>query len=143
MTAIDMKRILTGYRDARERMDTIFRNLEELENVVTGISLDYSEPRVSSSPKTTDRFGEIIDRLAALHKESVAALETCIDRAEEVYRLVETLQDSKLNEVLSRRYIRGQNWKRIANEMGYDERWVYRLHDQALDALIQFASKSQ
>lgn len=137
MTTNDMKRILTGYRDAKDRFDTIMRNLEEIENLITGISIDYQEERVISSPKTLDRIGDVIDQLSELRKESIKAIEECADRAEEVYRLINQLEDSRLHEVLSRRYIQGQPWEKIAREIGYDERWTYRLHEQALEELIQ------
>jgi len=34
--------------------------------------------------------------------------------------------------VLELRYLSGNTWEKVADVMGYDLRWIYRLHDKAL-----------
>lgn len=46
--------------------------------------------------------------------------------------VIERLPDSRQRSVLRRRYILGQRWERIARELHYDVRQIYRLHAQGI-----------
>lgn len=45
--------------------------------------------------------------------------------------------DPKLRVLLTERYINFKTWEKIAEDMGCDVRWVYKLHIKALEAFTQ------
>lgn len=52
-------------------------------------------------------------------------------------RLIYLVRDDKLREILDRYYLYGQSWGRIAEDMGYSERWVKKLHGTALKKISE------
>jgi len=46
---------------------------------------------------------------------------------------IDAISDPRIQEILTRRYLNKQPFKQIADAMGYDLRWVYRLHQQGLE----------
>lgn len=72
--------------------------------------------------------------------DRVLSLETKInDQVRELVRLkraamdaIALVDDSRYREVLELYYIDGYTWEQVAERMGYDVRWVYRLHGRAL-----------
>ena len=51
---------------------------------------------------------------------------------EDIIRMVE---DSTLRTLLEYRYINGKKWEEIALMMGYDYRYILKIHGKALSAL--------
>ena len=45
---------------------------------------------------------------------------------------IRAVEEPRLSEVLELYYIDGLTWEDVANRMGLDLRWVYRLHGRAL-----------
>lgn len=70
------------------------------------------------SAEYNDKADKLLDEYNAVRK-----------RAE---KLISSLDDPALQEVLSRRYIIGQRWEEIAESMNYSVRHITRLHGIAL-----------
>jgi len=47
-------------------------------------------------------------------------------------RCIQSVDDLKLRTLLTYRYIDGLTWEETSEAMGYDVRWIFRLHDKAL-----------
>ena len=45
---------------------------------------------------------------------------------------IRAVEEPRLSEVLELYYIDGMTWDKVAQRMGLDQRWVYRLHGRAL-----------
>lgn len=129
----DVMRILWSYRDMRERLIMAQRNLEEVESTLTSISIDYSKDRVTSSPVSPDRIGELIDKLSGLREKYIEQANEYLDVTKEVRRLIDGVTDRRFHELLCRRYLFSQRWERIACDMGYDFRYLLKLHKKALE----------
>ena len=50
----------------------------------------------------------------------------------EVREAIDSVEDLRLRRVLELRYRSYMTWEQIAQEMGYELRWVYELHGRAL-----------
>ncbi len=63
------------------------------------------------------------------------------EKEREIGSAIRRVPGDRLREVLSRRYLHGQPFFRIAMDMNYDERQIYRIHRQGLEHLAaQLAS---
>ena len=108
--------------EAQERVDRVRARLEAGRmSHITGM------PRGGSGDwtQTADRLIELEQRVNAQTRELVRWKLAAIDA-------VAAVDDSRLREVLELYYIDGYTWERVAERIGKDLRWVYRLHGKAL-----------
>lgn len=131
----EVQAVLWSYRDMRERVLMAKRSLEEIEATITSISIDYSKERVTSSPVSPDRIGDLIDKLSALRREYIEQAHEFLDVTAEVRRLIDGVKDPRFHELLCRRYLFNQRWERIAVDMGYDFRYLLKLHKRAIEQI--------
>ena len=61
---------------------------------------------------------------------------------ENIKKLLESLDDIKLRQLMSYRYINGMRWEEIAVRMDFNYRWVLRLHRKALNQISEQAIES-
>ncbi|OXS26521.1 MAG: hypothetical protein BI182_02085 [Acetobacterium sp. MES1] len=76
-----------------------------------------------------------------------AAIDRDSRRLEGLYQALITAIDSQptpqIKELLTRRYINDQPFAEIADAMGYDLRWVYRLHARGLGLAKRIKNNSE
>ena len=134
MTRDEIKKKLQGYREAQRRLETAQRELEVIESKLVP-SMDYSKPRVGGN-KISD-MADMIAKLSAMHDKVHAEYMEASHQLIEVKELLNGLDESRSREILSRRYISCQHWETISYEMRLDRRWIFRLHDRALDKIAE------
>lgn len=108
--------------EATERVERIRAKLEAGRmSSVTGM------PRGGSSDwtQTADRLIELEQRVNAQVRDMVRWKLAAIDA-------IRSVGEPRLAEVLELYYIDGLTWEQVAQRMGLDQRWVYRLHGKAL-----------
>ena len=79
-------------------------------------------------PRAVERIADAESRLASAYGTALA--ERC-----RVKDAIDTVPDPLRRDILTRRYILGQRWERIAADLDRDLRWVLRLHHRAVDEL--------
>ena len=70
--------------------------------------------------------------LAGIDKD----IEGCQERLSEVAAVIEALPDPLYREVLTRRYIQGENWSQIADGMFYTTRGIYKVASRAEEQIL-------
>ena len=89
---------------------------------------NWLSARGQAIPRAVERIADAESRLASAYGAALAV------RAE-VKDAIDTVADPLRRDILTRRYILGQRWERIAAELDRDMRWVLRLHHRAVDDL--------
>ena len=89
--------------------------------------VDFTKSRVQSTPKG-DQIGDIVVRLEAMDREIGNDIMRMLDVLEEIEQTINKIKSPIVREVLQRRYIFGERWDAIAENMAYSQRQVYRLH---------------
>lgn len=135
MTRQEIKSKLRGYRDAQRRLETAERELEEFEAKIENITVDYSKPRVSGSQNKD--VADVIDKLRQMHERINNEWLEASRRIIEVKEIINTFDDARAVEILSRRYISCQHWETISYEMRYSREHLIRLHDDYIYKLSQ------
>lgn len=138
MTRDEMRKKLKGYREAKRRYESAARELEEL-NAMIYPKMDYSKPKVKGGKKT-DMAGLIAD-INKLHEQCEEEMRTSVVEMIKVKTIIKGVEDGRNRELLSRRYISCQLWEDIADDMHIERRYLFRLHNQALDELIERSAK--
>ena len=127
------KEYLSQYRDADREIQAKVDQIARLRDLATHITSMSTGDRVQSSPENK------IERICAKIADMEAEVDEEVDRLQEVKTKVEraigTVPDASQRAVLTRRYINGERWERIAVELNYTYRHVTRLHGEALQKI--------
>ncbi len=126
----EKKQYLRRYQVAKRRVGLIQEEIEELRSSKTSpVGLGDGMPRGSG---TSDLSGYAA-RLDELLRELEAEKELQMVTYREIRQQIGMVSDAIEQEILSRRYLIGQSWEKIAVEMKYSYRHVTKLHGHALN----------
>lgn len=102
----------------------IFRNTAYLRRYENQLTMIYGD-----TPETMKRTRERISLLKIQIDGDIESYERLNFR---LIQAIEQLDDPRIQEILTRRYVSDESYEDIAEAMHYDIRWVYRLHQQGL-----------
>lgn len=126
----EKKQYLRRYQTAKRRVGLIQEEIEELRSSKTSpVGLGDGMPHGNG---TSDLSGYAA-RLDELLRELEAEKEMQMVTYREIRQQIEMVPDAIEQEILSRRYLIGQSWEKIAVEMKYSYRHVTKLHGHALN----------
>ena len=121
----EKKQYLRRYQTAKRRVGMIQEEIEELRSSKTSpVGLGDGMPHGSG---TSDLSGYAA-RLDELLRELEAEKEMQMVTYREIRQQIGMVPDPTEQEILSRRYLIGQSWEKIAVEMGYSYRNITRVH---------------
>jgi DNA-directed RNA polymerase specialized sigma subunit len=117
---------------------------ERLESLTQKVTVDITQEKVSC-PKTTSPMENAIVKLIDLSHEINEDIDRLVDLKKEISETISKVEDNIYQLILEMRYINGKSWDDVSRCMGYDRRWVLRLHGRALkeiDKILKYATKS-
>ncbi|WP_419543021.1 DUF1492 domain-containing protein [Negativibacillus massiliensis] len=130
---------LKQYRSLSMEIDQITKELQRWQDLATRISPSYSDmPHGGGSDKVQTAAVEVAELTDKLNRK----LHQAIMVQENIKKLLESLDDIKLRQLMSYRYINGMRWEEIAVRMDFNYRWVLRLHRKALNQISEQAIES-
>lgn len=125
-----VKEYLESYETLTKRIDDIERELEAMRAEAEAIV-----PMSDGMPKEKIRSDKVGD-LAARIADTVSQLNNLrcelIDRRKCIANLIFAISDSRYSQILYRKYILLEGWNKIADDLHYVPRHLYRLHGEAL-----------
>lgn len=113
-------------------IDNKLRELEDLRDMTMKVTSTLSDDCVSGS-RNPEKLSNAIVRIIDLENEIDIAIDQYVDRRSEVTRVIDSVEDARLVDLLHRRYLQGQTWEQIAFEMGYTYQWVCELNKVAVE----------
>ncbi len=132
-------RYLNQYRIMHIEIDQITKELQRWQDLATRISPSYSDmPHGGGSDKVQTAAVEVAELTDKLNRK----LHQAIMVQENIKKLLESLDDIKLRQLMFYRYINGMRWEEIAVRMDFNYRWVLRLHRKALNQISEQAIES-
>ena len=140
MQTLNAKEYLKQYRKLKFIINTRKQQLEELHGLLDVRSTDYSTERVQTSP--SDIMSAVIARAIDLERQLEDDLQRAIDCQNEITGLINSLEDSRFQFILTEKYINNQTWENIASEMFMSVRWVQKLHGYALQEVRKILQKN-
>lgn len=81
----------------------------------------------------TSTMEEAITKIIDLQAEINRDIDTLVDLKRDLSATIKAVGNTEYQTVLEKRYLCFQSWEQIAVEMGYDLRWLYRIHGKALE----------
>ena len=110
------------------------KQLEAQIEMILGDMASVSSPRLTGMPRSNNR--KSLDEIIVRYEEATACyerqLKRCIAERIAIEKAIESVRDARLRLILRYRYQDGESWENIASYLGYNKRWVLRLHGQAL-----------
>ncbi len=88
-----------------------------------------------SPNRNIHRMEDILIKIMELEDEINADIDKLVDLKAEITETIKAVDHLEYQTLLEKRYLCFQTWERIAVDMDYDLRWVYRMHNKALDAV--------
>ena len=79
-----------------------------------------------------DKLTEAVQRIVDLEAEIDRDIDRLVDLRQWIERNIDAVEDTRLRDILRRRYVDGDRIEKIAVDMMLDYRWVRRLLTRAL-----------
>ena len=126
------KVFLLRYKALSGRVDALQRAIDEALARATNTGITLKEIKVLSSPAEHDPMARdvcsAVDACEILYKYKAEA-ETAL---REILAAIDSLKDERQKEVLTRRYINGDEFPEIMAQIGYERTQAYVIHGRAL-----------
>lgn len=108
--------------------------IEGMRQSLYGRGTDYSNDGSKQTSKENS-LEKAICKIIDYESEANKKIDSLVDKKIEIEKVIAQLESQKLKEILERRYLLFEKWEQIAVAMDIDLRWIYRLHNKALNKL--------
>lgn len=126
MTYEEKVRWLKRYQDSLRIQRELELEVERLRSEATRIT-----PLLSGMPGGQGDGQQLPRAVEAITEAQVELQEQvlcCEELRREVLAVIEAVPDVRNREILRRRYVLGQRWEKIGEDMSMNVRWVYKRH---------------
>lgn len=128
------------YLDRRIKSKTEqMQQMRDLAVQVTQVISDMPKAPSGSTSRMADTVSKIID----YETEISIDLEKLVLLKKDILAMTKMLTKPEYQMILEKRYVDMQRWDDIADDLGFDPRWVQRLHGKALAELQQYIDKKK
>lgn len=103
-------------------------SLNDLATKCTSVINDM--PR--SPNRGTSAMANAIDKIIDIQSEINNDIDTLVDLKQEIVTVIKEIGNLEYQTLLEKRYLCFLSWERIAVDMGYDLRYLHKLHNRAL-----------
>lgn len=132
MQDISAKEYLKSIRTLDMAIKVKEEELYRLKLNIASLAPQTTGERVMNS-STTDMMSTV-DKIVDMQAVINAEIDRLVNLKEEARSKINQLKDTRYVSLLTDYYINCKTWEQVAEDMGYDLRWVYRLHGRALQS---------
>ena len=128
---MNAKEYLSRARLLDRQIDSKIQQIEELNRLTTNCTAT-----LTGIPGAPRRGGSVmadaVDRIVDLEREINRDIDRLVDLKREIMAAIRSVDNSKYRLVLEKRYLCYRTWEQIAADTGYNVRYLYRIHGEAL-----------
>lgn len=132
MQDISAKEYLKSIRTLDMAIKAKEEELYRLKLNIASLSPQTTGERVMNS--STSDMMSTVDKIVDMQAVINAEIDLLVDLKGEARTKINQLKDTRYVSLLTDYYINCKTWEQVADDMGYDLRWVYRLHGRALQS---------
>ena len=107
-------------------------SLNELATTCTSVLTGMPRNPSGSTSRMADAVCKIVDLQAEINRD----IDTLVDLKKEIMGVIKAVVNPEHQTLLEKRYLCFLSWEKIAVDMGYDLRYIHKLHTRALDECI-------
>lgn len=133
MTYGEKIKYLYRYLDARRQMRVLEEELEQVQSDAYRVT-----PLLSGMPggkSDGQALPRAVEQITKARQELEAQINVCGATRREIVAAINQISDSRDHEIFRRRYLLGQRWETISEEMHYSCKQIRRRHDWALQKM--------
>lgn len=104
-------------------------SLNELATTCTSVLTGMPRNPSGSTSRMADAICKIVDLQAEINRD----IDTLVDLKKEIMGVIKAVVNPEHQTLLEKRYLCFLSWEKIAVDMGYDLRYIHKLHTRALD----------
>ena len=131
MTKRELKEYLQNVREQKRLESRIAELTAEMQRIKSVVLSDTPKGK----GKSNERLEYIIDEKQQLindYKNQILLNQKLMHNIEAA---INSLTDERFRMILSMRYLDGRTWEYIADNMNYNLKWIYILHERALNKI--------
>ena len=127
------KEYLGQYLRLKHSIHDLMEERQRWQNLALRITPSYSaDPKASGTG--AGRIQTSIEQIEEWELQLSAKIEEQLKIRKEIERTISLVGNQDYQTLLRMRYIMGYIWERIAEEMHYGSKWIFKMHRKALDA---------
>lgn len=129
MTTTEKKQYLQRYIIAKRNIALLTAQIDELQQIQTNPTV-----LLDGMPKGNQisDLSNYMAKMDMLLRELEAEREIQMIKYQEIRNAIKNMENDTEQEILTRRYILGQSWEKIAIEMRYSQGHILKIHGKAL-----------
>lgn len=117
-----------------QRITSKLAQVESLRSLAQRVTLAYDSEKVSHARNVT-AMEDTIHRLMAAEQELNDTIDALVELKREVYATIQKVKSPEFQLLLEQRYLCYKSWSEIAACLNLEERYVYKVHGRALQAV--------
>lgn len=102
-----------------------------LNDLATKCTTAYSDMPKSPN-RGTSRMEDVILKIISLEEEISEDMSTLVDLKKQIAGSIKAVSNLEYQTILEKRYLCLDSWEQIAVDLGYDLRYLHKLHQKAL-----------
>lgn len=118
--------------DRKIKLDLL--KVQSMKDALHGRAVSY-ESDGSQHVSQGNGIENAILRVMEYEEQIDAEIDKLTEKRQEIERVIASVPDNVQREILTRRYLMYQKWERIAVDMNYNIKWIFKLHGRALSKL--------
>lgn len=129
------KEYLNQARYLDQRIDGKLMQVESLRSLAKKVTAVYSDTPHTTAPDN-HRLEKIISNIVDLENEIDTDIDKFVDLKREIKSVISEVKDVKYRTLLEMRYLSQMTWEQIAVQLGYDSRYIRKMHGRALQKIV-------
>ena len=117
------------------RIDSKLEQLSALKEMATKTTSIMNDDVVSHS-RNLHSLQDVISKIIDMQAEINNDIDHLVNLKQEIMQVIKGVQNPEHQILLEQRYLCFKSWESVAEELGYNIRHVYRLHDEAVEQIM-------
>ena len=129
------KEYLEQARYLDKMIDSKFMEAESLRSLATKVTVTYSDTPHTTTPDN-HRLEKILTSIADFENEIDEDIDRFVTLKKEIKDVIGEVKSVKFRTLLEMRYLSQMTWEQIAVKLGYDSRYIRKMHGWALQKIV-------
>ncbi len=137
---MDVKEYLGQAYRIDQRINSKLEQITSLRGLATKATSTFSDTPQNNT-RNIQSMECIITKMIDLESQINNDIDTLVDLKRDIMLVIRQIKNLEYQTLLELRYLCFKTWEQIAVDMGYDLRWLYRLHNKATEVVGHILQK--
>ncbi len=121
-------------------IESKLEQLEALKCLATKVTSNITKEKVTNGNKSNRLLENTVIKIVDLENEINENIAHLVGLKKEIVDIINQVDDLNCRLILEKRYIAGESWEEISEELNYSVRGVYKVHGKALKKVERIKS---